>query len=447
MLAKISKRLSGMQLIALGFLVIIVIGTFLLMLPFSSRSGSFTPFLTCLFTATSATCVTGLILVDTFTHWSFFGQLVLLILIQIGGLGFITFGVSIAIIMHKKIGLKERGLIRESVSAMDLGGVVKLTKHIVKGTAIFEGIGALILTIRFIPELGFFRALYYGIFHSISAFCNAGFDLMGRYSPFSSMTRYYDDWIVNITLIALILIGGLGFIVWNDLYINRLNYKKYSFHTKIVLTCTFVLTVGGALFFYLIEKDNLFNGMSFSGKFLSSLFCSVTPRTAGFNTTDTSALSDAGKMLSIILMFIGGCPGSTAGGVKVTSVFVLLLHLYATLTRSYGCNIFGRRLEDSAVPRAAAVCSTNMLLALSASLAICAIEHSDGIDTMFEIFSAVSTVGMSAGLTGQLHTTSKLIVIFLMYLGRLGSLSFALSFATKKKIAHVKLPTDRLNIG
>lgn len=447
MIAALNKRLSSMQLIALGFIVLILIGTLLLMLPFSSRSGTVTPFLTCLFTATSASCVTGLVLVDTFTHWNLFGQLVLLTLIQIGGLGFITFGVTVAMLTHQKIGLRARGLIRESVNALDIGGMVKLTRRIVKGTILFEGTGAVILALRFIPEMGIIRGIYYGIFHSISAFCNGGFDLMGRYERFSSLTHYYDDWIVNLTIISLILIGGLGFLVWSDLRENKWHFKKYSLHTKLVLIASATLVFGGTLGFYLIEQNRLFAGMPVPTKILCSLFCSVTPRTAGFNTIDSGALTDAGKLLTIILMFIGGCPGSTAGGVKVMSIMVLILHLFSTLFRTNGCNCFGRRLEESAIPKAAAILCMNLFIGLLATLILCGMQAFNGIDTMFEVFSAISTVGMSAGLTGKLNTTAKCIIIFLMYIGRLGSLSFALSLTSKKKTSHLQQPVERISIG
>lgn len=447
MLTKLTKQLSGMQLIATGFFLIILIGTLLLMLPFASRTGESTSFLTALFTATSATCVTGLIVVDTFSHWSLFGQLILLTLIQIGGLGFITIGATVSMLLRKKIGLKERGLIRESLNVIELRGMVRLTKRIIFGTLFFELTGALILSLCFIPKIGFLQGIYYGIFHSVSAFCNAGFDLMGRYTPFSSLTAWYDQPVVMITVMLLVLIGGIGFIVWNDLYEHRLHFRKYALHTKIVLTSTIVLVFGGALIFYLIEYNDLFADMSTKGTILSAFFCSVTPRTAGFNTIDVGAMTDGSKLLTIILMFIGGAPGSTAGGVKVTTVVVLLVYLKANLTRTVGYNVFGRRLEDDALHKAAAVFCTNLFLAMTAALIICGVQNFNGIDALLEVFSAISTVGMSAGLTTQLNSLSRMIIILLMYLGRVGSLSFAMSFTDKKKIAHVMQPAEKINIG
>lgn len=447
MFSKLTKRLSGMQLIAVGFFIIILIGALLLMLPVSSRSGEYTPFMTALFTATSASCVTGLVVVDTFSHWSLFGQLVILTMIQIGGLGFITIGVTVSMLLRKKIGLAQRGLIRESLNIIELSGMVRLTKRIVIGTLFFELTGALILALCFIPKMGLLQGIYYGIFHSISAFCNAGFDLMGRYEAFSSLTGWYDHPIVLITIMLLIIIGGIGFVVWNDLYEHRLHFRKYSLHTKIVLTADLFLLFAGALLFYLIEHDDLFAGMTMTGKILSSFFCAVTPRTAGFNTVNVSGLTDASKLLTVILMFIGGAPGSTAGGIKVTTIVVLLVYLKANLTRTVGYNIFGRRLEDDALRKSAAVFCTNLFLATTAALILCALQNFNGLDTLLEVISAISTVGMTAGLTTQLNIISRMVVILLMYLGRVGSLSFAMSFTDKKKIAHVMQPAEKINIG
>ena len=447
MLPKKLKRLSDMQLIALGFLLLISGGTCLLMLPCSSRTGEFTPFITALFTATSATCVTGLILVDTYTHWSFFGQLVLLLLIQIGGLGFITIGTAVSLVLRRKIGLKERGWIKESFNVLDIGGVVRLIKRVLKGTVLFEGIGALLLFTRFYPEMGFFNGLYYSIFHSISAFCNAGFDIMGKYKPYSSFTAYYDDPIVSFTLSALILIGGIGFIVWSDIIDHKWHFKKYALQTKMVLSFSAVLVFGGALLFYLLERNNLYADMSTTGIICSSFFSVITPRTAGFNTLDIGSLTEGGKLLTIILMFIGGGSGSTAGGVKMATIFVLLLHLRSTLLRTTGTNIFGRRIEDDTITKATALLCTYLFAGLAATLAICGMQGFSVGDTLFEVISAICTAGMTAGLTSQLNFISRLIIIFLMYIGRLGSLSFALSFTDHKKLTHIMQPVERINIG
>lgn len=447
MLLQKIKRLSGMQLIAIGFFLLIMAGAFLLMLPISSRTGEFTPFVTALFTATSASCVTGLILVDTYTHWSVFGQIILLVLIQIGGLGFITLGTAVSLILRKKIGLKERGWIKESFNVLDIGGVVRLIKRVLKGTILFESLGALLLIIRFYPRMGLVQSIYYGIFHAISAFCNAGFDLMGKYEQYSSFTEYYDDPVVSFTLCGLILIGGIGFFVWNDLAEHKWHFHKYALQTKLILSMSAVLIFGGALLFYLLEKDNLYADMSVTGKICSSFFNAVTPRTAGFNTTDTGSLTEGGKLLTIILMFIGGGSGSTAGGVKIATVFVLLLHLRSTLLRTTGTNSFGRRIESNTITKASALLCTYLFFSLAATLAICGIQGFPIGDVLFEVVSAICTVGMSTGLTGQLNLYSQFIIIFLMYIGRLGSLSFALSFTEHKKLTHIMQPVERINIG
>lgn len=441
------KQLPGMQLIAMGFIFMIIIGTILLMLPISSTTHEWTDPLTCLFTSTSASCVTGLILTDTFTHWSLFGQLVLLVLIQIGGLGFISFGVTVTLIIQGKLSLRTRTLIKDSVSTLDYEGGGKLVKLIMRGTLIVEGLGALILAIRFIPEMGILKGIYYGIFHSISAFCNAGFDLMGFREPGSSFTYYVDDPVVNITLILLILIGGLGFIVWNDIKVNKFHFRKYRLQSKVVLSASLLLVFGGAFLYYLLERNNTLSDLTVTGKICASFFGAVTPRTAGFNTVDSAALSEGGKLLSIILMFIGGCPGSTAGGVKVTTVVVLFAYLMTTLKQTTTVNMFKRSIAEDVIRKASLVCIINLSLAVSASLVIIGMQGFDMTDTFFEIFSAVSTVGMSAGLTGQLNTLSKIIVIIIMYLGRIGSLSFALSFTDSKSKVYIAEPHEDINVG
>lgn len=436
-----------MQLIALGFFLLIMCGALLLMLPISSRDGTWTPFMTALFTATSASCVTGLILVDTYAHWSTFGQIVLICLIQIGGLGFITIGTAVSLILRRKIGLKQRGWIKESFNILDIGGVVRLIRLVLKGTLLFEGIGALLLFTRFYPRMGLARGIYYAIFHSISAFCNAGFDLMGYYEPYSSFTSYYDDPVVSFTLCALILIGGIGFIVWSDIAQHKWHFRKYALQTKMVLTVSAVLVFGGALLFYIIEGNRLYADMDLTGKICSSFFSAVTPRTAGFNTTDTGALSEGGKLLSIILMFIGGGSGSTAGGVKMATIFVLLLHLRSTLQRTTGTNIYGRRIEDSTITKASALLCTYLFCGIAATLVICSMQNFAIGDVLFEVTSAICTVGMTTGITGQLNLASQIIIAFLMYIGRLGSLSFALSFTDHKKPTQVMQPVERINIG
>ena len=447
MVARLRGRLTHTQWIAVGFLIIILCGTFLLMLPVSDRRMQGTDFLSALFTATSATCVTGLVVVDTYQHFSLFGQIVILLMIQVGGLGFVTIGVRVLLMMGKKIGLADRGLLKDSVNALALGGIVRLTKLIIKGTLLIEGIGALLLSIRFIPEFGIWEGIYYSIFHAVSAFCNAGFDLMGRFEAYSSLVRYTNDWLVNLTVISLILIGGLGFLVWNDLIKNRLAFRKYSLHTKMVLTALVVLVVVPSLLFWGLERSGVLGTLSPSGQFWGALFAAVTPRTAGFNTTDVAGMGDAGKILTLVLMLIGGNPGSTAGGVKTTTVMVLLCYIVSMIQHRDGVNVYGRRLEDGMIEKAAVVFTLTLTLAVTASFCICAVDRLPMSDVLLETFSAVNTVGMSTGITRQTGVFSRMVLILLMYCGRIGSLSFALAFTDKRRKSSVRQPMERINIG
>ena len=447
MFANLRNRLTRTQWIAVGFLLVILCGTCLLMLPISSRMPGGTDFLSALFTAASATCVTGLVVVDTYQHWTLFGQTVILLMIQVGGLGFVTFGVMILLMMGKRIGLADRGLLRDSVNTLELGGIVRLAKLIVKGTLLIEGTGAVLLSIRFVPEFGLAEGIYYGIFHSVSAFCNAGFDLMGRFEAYSSLVRYADDWLVNLTTVSLVLIGGLGFVVWRDLYKNRLHMKKYTLHTKMVLTALVVLVVFPMPLFWLLERGGVLAGLDGSGQFLGSLFAVVTPRTAGFNTTDVAGMGDAGKLLTLVLMLIGGNPGSTAGGVKTTTIMVLLFYVVSMIQHRDGVNIYGRRLEDGMIEKAAIVFTLTLTMAVTASFLICAIDGLPLTDVLLETFSAVDTVGMSTGITRKTSACSRVILILLMYCGRIGSLSFALAFTDKKRRSSLRQPMERINIG
>ena len=442
------RHLSQGQFIAIGFILMILIGAILLDTPMASRSGQSIGFLSALFTATSASCVTGLVVADTATQWTLFGQIVVLILIQIGGLGFISIGVFFSIILRRKIGLRERGLMMESANALQLGGIVKFARRIVAGTAIVEGVGALLLMIRFIPEFGVLKGIWYGIFHSVSAFCNGGFDLMGaKYGKYSSLVAYYDDPLVNIVIMSLIVIGGIGFVVWGDLLKNRWHFKKYLLHTKIVLLMSTILIFGGALLFYWAERNGVLKGMSVSGQILSSLFASVTARTAGFNTVDTAAMSGASKLLTAVLMFIGGSPGSTAGGIKTTTLFVLLMGVKKNVTGAYGIQAFGKRLEDDALATASIIATLNMGITIITIFIVMGMQPFAMQDVVFEAFSASGTVGITAGITRDLNTVSRILMIMLMYLGRVGSLSFALAFMESKKKPKVMLPKESISIG
>ncbi len=442
-----SSRLSKVQIIALSFLGIILVGTLLLLLPIATREGQSTSLLDAAFTAVSATCVTGLIVHDTFSHWTLFGQLVILLMIQLGGLGLMAFSVTFSLLLRRKIGLKERGILQESVNTLQIGGIVKLVRQLLFGTLIFEGIGALLLAIRFVGDFGVGKGLYYGVFHSISAFCNGGFDLMGVREPGSSMTYYAGDPLVNLTLIFLIMIGGIGFLVWDDLLKNKWHFRRYRLHTKIVLSMSAVLLFGGALMLFVLESDGILAGEPVGKQILVSLFQSATTRTAGFNTADTAALRDSSKLWMAMLMFTGGNPGSTAGGIKTTTLAVLLIYLRSTLRRTKGAEIFGRRLEEDVVKRAAAILTLSLLLDLFGTLILTAVEQLPLADVLFEVVSALGTVGISVGITGSLKTVSKLILMLLMYCGRMGSLTFALIFTENRQTSPAQKPTERIPVG
>lgn len=448
-LKKIQDKITYVRIIAAGYMVVILTGTLLLMLPVSTAAGEKTGILTALFTATSATCVTGLVVVDTATHWTAFGQGVILLMIQVGGLGFMTLGVLLALLMRRRISLRTRGILQESMNYMQLGGLVRLVKITFKGTLLFEGAGAVLLAARFIPVFGVTRGILYGIFHSISAFCNAGFDLMGGYSgKYSSFVEFYGDILINFVLMALIVLGGIGFFVWSDLKKNGWHWKKYMLHTKITLFSTVLLLIAGTFFYFLFENNNLLAGMEGKDKFLAALFSSVTARTAGFNTIDTGALTGASKLLTMVLMFIGGSPGSTAGGIKTVTALVLVAYVWSNLRESKGVNMFHRRLEDDVIRKASNVVVVSMLMAVASVIFICFKQPYLPVeDVMFEVFSAIGTVGMSTGLTRDLSTASRIVIILLMYCGRIGSMSFALSFTERKKVAPVQLPVEKIMIG
>ncbi len=448
-LNKIQDKITYVRIIAVGYMTVILIGTLLLLLPPATRAGESTGILTALFTATSATCVTGLVVVDTATHWTAFGQTVILLMIQIGGLGFMTLGVLLALILRRRISLRTRGILQESMNYMQLGGVIRLVKITFWGTFLFEGCGAVLLAVRFIPVFGIAKGILYGIFHSVSAFCNAGFDLMGGYSgKYSSFVEFHGDVLINCVLMALVILGGLGFFVWSDLKKNGCRWKRYMLHTKITLFTTVLLLVAGDILFFLFENDNLLAQMSGKDKFLAALFSSVTARTAGFNTIDTGGLTGASKLLTMLLMFIGGSPGSTAGGIKTVTALVLVAYVWSNLRESKGVNMFQRRLDDDVIRKASNVVVLSMLMAVVSVIFICFIQPYLPVeDVMFEVFSAIGTVGMSTGLTRDLSTASRIVIILLMYCGRIGSMSFALSFTERKKVAPVQFPVEKIMIG
>ena len=417
------------------------------MLPISSQSRQWTSFIDALFTATSASCVTGQVVKDTGSYWSTFGHVVIITLIQIGGLGFMTIATVFFLALRKRMGLRGRAVMVESISYSQVAGIVPFVKKIVCGTLLFEGMGALILSTRFIPEFGLGRGIAFSVFHAISAFCNAGFDLMGVKVPYSSFMDYAGDWVVSGTVMILVIIGGLGFMVWDDLWEKKWNVRRYALHTKIVLSVSAVLIFGGAAMFFLFERNNFGASLSVGDQILTALFDSVTARTAGFNTTDTAALSGPSKLLTMILMLIGGSSGSTAGGVKTTTVMVILVYTVCGIRGHQHATIFGRRLEDDSLKKATYVLFTNLGLALAGTLIICGIQNLGLVDVLFETFSAIGTVGMTTGITRDLTVASKLVIIFLMYCGRVGSISFGSALLERKALPPVTAPTEKITIG
>ena len=441
--------MNAQSIIALGFLAIILIVAALLMLPVSSASGTMTDPLTALFTATSAVCVTGLVVVDTATHWSLFGKLVLITGIQIGGLGVMTVMALVSMLLGQRIGLRQRTLLQESVASLHIGGIVRLVRRAMIGTALVEGLGAALLAFRFVPALGWPRGLAYSAFHSISAFCNAGFDLMGTISgPYTSLESFVSDPLVNLTVMALILVGGIGFFVWDDLMQNRFRLRRMQLHTRLVLLLTLLLTLVPDALFYAFERTNAMAELDAGGRVLASLFSAVTPRTAGFDTIPTGELSDASALLTLLLMLTGGNPGSTAGGAKTTTMLLVVLLAVSMLRREEDVHILGRRIDAGLMRRACSIVVIYVSLALVSTLVLCALQPELALrNVLLEVFSAVDTVGMTTGITRQLGAASQLILIALMYAGRLGSLTFAILIAHRRTPAPVQYPAGQLLVG
>lgn len=444
---KLAKKISTTRLIALSFLIVILTGSVLLCLPVSSQNGEWTNFIDALFTATSATCVTGLVVFDTYTHWSLFGQLVILVMIQIGGIGLMTIIIMVFIFLKRKISLHERLILMQSAGTVRISGMVKLVKRIVTGTLICEGAGALLLAVRFIPQMGFLQGVYYAVFHSVSAFCNAGFDLMGKYEPFSSLTAYETDPLVSIVIMLLIIVGGIGFLVWDEIIRYGYHFKKYSLHAKIVLSTTLFLIVVGTLGIFWLEYDGGLTGLSFGDKLLSSVFMSVTTRTAGFNTMDLSSLGEAGSLFSMVLMFIGGSPGSTAGGIKTSTLAVVFFAMISMSRGQKQVTLFKRTLGVDIVKQASVIIIIYLTGILTATVLICHLEPYSLTDVLFETISAAATVGLSRGLTPSLGAVSHIILAFLMFAGRIGGLSMMLVFGEEKPQAPVQRPTEPIIIG
>ena len=437
------RRLSSFQIIILGFAGVILLGALLLMLPISTTAGGVTPFNETLFTATSAVCVTGLVVQDTGSYWSAFGQAVILTLIQIGGLGVVTVAASLALLSGRKISLMQRSTMQDAISAPQVGGIVRLTRFILRGTFLIELLGALAMLPVFCRDYGW-RGIWMALFHSISAFCNAGFDILGTEDNlYPSLTGYAGSPVINITIMLLIVIGGIGFLTWDDICENKWQLHRYRMQSKVILVTTGLLIFLPAVFFFFSD----FSALPAGNRLLASFFQSVTPRTAGFNTVNLSAMSSASQGVMILLMLIGGSPGSTAGGMKTTTLAVLLANAVATFRQRDSAQFFGRRVDCSAVKTAATILMMYLVLFFGGAVFISAYENLSLSTCLYETASAVGTVGLTLGITPQLHITSQMVLITLMYLGRVGGLTLIYAAFSGKKATGAKMPKEKIMIG
>ena len=430
---------SPFRIIIFGFLLVIFMGSFLLMLPISTKTGECTPFLDALFTSTSAVCVTGLVIHDTATYWSNFGQSVIILLIQIGGLGVITVAGAFTILSGRKIGLMQRSTMQEAIAAPNVGGIVRRTRFILKTALAVELFGAALLFPVFFCEFGLLKGAWYSLFHSISAFCNAGFDLMGVKAPFSSLTDYAGNPVISIVIALLIAIGGIGFLTWEDIRTNGLHFQKYRMQSKVILTVTGALILISTIYFFLFE----FTQAPMGERVLLSFFQAVTPRTAGFNTADLTAMSETGQFVIIILMLIGGSPGSTAGGMKTTT----LANTLAVFRRREHPSFFNRRLSNEVVSQASTILIMYLVLFLTAGLVISRVENLPVLTCLFETASAIGTVGLSLGITPQLSSISHLLLIALMFFGRVGGLTLIFAALSHVQGNSARLPQERITVG
>lgn len=438
-------KVNEIQILVIGFLILIFIGATLLAMPISSQDGHYTNFIDCVFISTSASCVTGLVTLDTGTHWNYFGQFVILCLIQIGGLGFMSMATLIALLMGRRITLKERLVIQQSLNSFSIQGLVKMSKYLLIFTFLVETAGAALLATQFVPQYGYVKGIYFGIFHSVSAFCNAGIDLIGN---FRSLTPYAENPVIILTIGALIVTGGLGFFVWQDIY-NFKTRKRLSLHTRLVIVTTLILIFGGAVLMFIFEMYNTktIANMSLKGKLLSSLFASITPRTAGFNSISTSDMTEGGKFLTIVLMFVGGSPGSTAGGIKTTTTALLVITVVSIVRGREDAEVYGRRIGKELVYRSLAIATLGMNIVLIAVVLLCITERASLDYIIYEVVSAFGTVGLTLGLTPQLSSVGKILISIIMYCGRLGPLTVALSLAQKSMPSSIKYPEDKILIG
>lgn len=446
------NRLNPSQIMVIGFATVILIGAILLSLPIATQTGERIPFLDALFTSTSAVCVTGLVVVDTATYWSTFGQVVIILLIQVGGLGFMTISTLFALITKKRINLKERLLIQESLNQIDLSGLVKLSRYVLLMTFTIEGIGALILSTVFIPEFGIIKGIWYSIFHAISAFCNAGFDLMGTVSgPFTSLTKYVNNVTISLTISGLIILGGIGFPVILDVVKNK-KPAKFNIHTKVVLVSTAVLILVGMAFILAVEYTNpkTLGELSLKGKLLSSFFQSVTTRTAGFNTIDLTLLHQGSLFVMILLMFVGAAPCSTGGGIKVTTLSTIILSVRSFLVGKEDIEVFERRVSISTVRKSIGVFFIGMVAVLIGIVMISLTENSfDLIESAFEVVSAFATVGLSIGGSPNLTIVGKILIMLYMFMGRVGLLTIFLALMSKNsgKKQVIRYPEGKIIVG
>ena len=437
------NKLSSFQIIILGFAGVIVLGALLLMLPISTQNGAVTPFSKTLFTATSAVCVTGVVVFDTASYWSGFGQLIILIMIQIGGLGVISVASFLSMLAGRKISLMQRQTMQNALSAPQMGGIVKLTRFIFLVSFAIEGIGALLLMPVFMTKYGI-RGIWMAVFHSVSAFCNAGFDLMGNQTgQYSSLTSFAGSGYVTLVICLLIMIGGIGFLTWKDIAVKKTRFKEYSMQTKVILVTTAILIVIPAVFFFFSDFAN----EPLKDRICMSVFQAVTPRTAGFNTADLNKMSDAGRSVMMLLMLIGGSPGSTAGGMKTTTIAVLFANAIAVFRKRQNANCYGRRIDDSTVKNASAILFMYVFFSMLSAIII---SITDGISMqmgMFETFSAIGTVGLTLGITPTLSAVSRFVLILLMFFGRVGGLTIIYAAFSQKDASTLKYPMENITVG
>lgn len=443
-------QLTPPQILVLGFAAIIMIGAFLLTLPFASTSGRATPFIDALFTATSATCVTGLVVVDTGSHYTIFGQLVIIVLIQVGGLGFMTMSTLFAFMLKKRISLKERLILQEALNQTSMEGIVRLIRKVIRYALTIEGVGAVLFAIRWSADMAPGKALYFGVWHAVSFFNNAGFDLFGGHTgvKFISLTGYVDDPIVNIVAMMLIILGGLGFIVISDL-LDLKRTRRLTLHSKVVLTTTSLLIVIGTIVIFLFEYSNplTLQPLSGWGKFWGSMFQSVTPRTAGANTIDIAAMRQASQFFIIILMFIGASPGSTGGGIKTTTFTILIGAMIAMIRGKEDIVFFRNRLAKDRIFKAITLSMIALFLVIFVAMVLSTTEDHHFLMILFEVTSAFGTVGLTMGLTTQLTIVGKIMIIFMMFIGRLGPITLAYALGPKKEKELFRYPEGKITIG